>query len=714
MSLALGTAALLGFPGYQDPRAIGPSVLRPKDTSRICRVPLFSDAALNQYGEVLTASYTPPAACSAAKALAVILDVEGAVTGVQFDRAGALWLAGVELLRTTTPEPDATGIRWQIERDLSEYAPLFASPSNATLQIPNLVDSTYTGVLYLNVTLTFFMGPGSPKGLVEQAPAEARAPDKAPPFRSSAWHTAQTPRTDGTGAVLVAPPAGQTVVVPLADPTLTSNPWNAMGLAGNQSKNATIKLPRRNVRAARIDLYASGHACEEFWYTNVPDKYMNATGACGGGAYRELQLRIDGTMAGALPPFPVIYTGGVCPLLWRPLTGIHSFNIPPYQFDMGPYLGLLNDGRPHEISITVFGNGPQGSWFVDPVMVATSEEDDGALPLGGTPPTVSATPPAVHVTPSRPGGKGSNQAWRFVTSASSAFVATGELRAADGSFAETHTVRASVQADNDNLLTPAGGLTVGTSTATTHREIASAARRFAAEGGGGAAGGSSGGQEEDAQAQARARKWESRVHYPYRVADTMVQDAKSFQLDGAVTYGIERSEASSADGDAAATSAAAVLAPFWWPPAAAESSQGDGGSDDGGDGEKPLKWSISAESVASYNRSTSPDRTPGPQSGAASQRFESAAACVARSKAARDGNVTRHDATDSCPGSPARTRLCSAYDECAAPPPTSSHAFSAHPASMTSMTTAAAAQHPHPLLIRRPRRNASTFVVVAS
>ena len=48
-------------------------------------------------------------------------------------------------------------------------------------------------------------------------------------------------------------------------------------------------------------------------------------------------------MAGLLFPFPVIYTGGVCPLLWRPLTGLYSFNVPPYQFDLAPFLGLLND-----------------------------------------------------------------------------------------------------------------------------------------------------------------------------------------------------------------------------------------------------------------------------------------------------------------------------------------------------------------------------------
>ena len=47
---------------------------------------------------------------------------------VQFDRYGALWLGGVELLRTPTPEPDPAGIQWTVQRDVTDYAALFASP----------------------------------------------------------------------------------------------------------------------------------------------------------------------------------------------------------------------------------------------------------------------------------------------------------------------------------------------------------------------------------------------------------------------------------------------------------------------------------------------------------------------------------------------------------------------------------------------------------
>ena len=51
-------------------------------------------------------------------------------------------------------------------------------------------------------------------------------------------------------------------------------------------------------------------------------------------------------LAGAAYPFPVIYTGGVCPLLWRPVSGIHSFNIPPYVFDLTPFAGCASPHLP--------------------------------------------------------------------------------------------------------------------------------------------------------------------------------------------------------------------------------------------------------------------------------------------------------------------------------------------------------------------------------
>lgn len=117
-----------------------------------------------------------------------------------------------------------------------------------------------------------------------------------------------------------------------------------------------------------MDVYASGHGYDEFWYTNIPDPYAKKLGVPGGGAYRELRVFVNDTFAGSVYPFPVIYTGGVNPLLWRPLTGILSFDIPPYRFDLTPFAGILN-GKTSNVTIVLYDDNDQGFWYLDGVFV---------------------------------------------------------------------------------------------------------------------------------------------------------------------------------------------------------------------------------------------------------------------------------------------------------------------------------------------------------
>ena len=93
--------------------------------------------------------------------------------------------------------------------------------------------------------------------------------------------------------------------------------------------------------------------------------------------------------------------------------------MPPYRFDITPFLGLLNDGKPHEIAAKVYGQGEAGTWFLDMVLVgshgcrlkvvpAPRRKDGSAAPapgglaLGGEPSLMSLHPGRVAEAASQP------------------------------------------------------------------------------------------------------------------------------------------------------------------------------------------------------------------------------------------------------------------------------------------------------------------------
>jgi len=60
-------------------------------------------------------------------------------------------------------------------------------------------------------------------------------------------------------------------------------------------------------------------------------------------------------LAGVAWPFPVIFTGGVVPGLWRPIVGIDAFDLKEDEIDITPWLPLLCDGHSHNFSMRVLG-----------------------------------------------------------------------------------------------------------------------------------------------------------------------------------------------------------------------------------------------------------------------------------------------------------------------------------------------------------------------
>ncbi|WP_328497959.1 peptide-N4-asparagine amidase A [Streptomyces sp. NBC_00414] len=306
------TAARLADPpaefgtDWHDPLTAAPPVTRPAGTS--CEVTV-AEARFRDFTPYKGA-YAPPHGCGD-RWSKVVLRLDGKVKGRQYDRLGYLHIGGVEVFRTSTPQPSPDGIEWSVEKDVTRYSDTFRAGHDVEMLIGNVVDDTYTGIIDVKVTLTFY-----PAG--KQHTAEAAAtPDR---------------------------------VLTLQDGTLTT--------------------PRNSERiVAEVYATGSGGGCEEYWYLTVPDAAPYSCKA-GDGPYREVQVEVDGELAGIAAPFPTVWTGGWSnPFLWYVIPGPRAFDIKPVEYDLTPFAGLLNDGRPHRIDVSVVGVPEGQSGWSTPVNV---------------------------------------------------------------------------------------------------------------------------------------------------------------------------------------------------------------------------------------------------------------------------------------------------------------------------------------------------------
>ncbi|CAH1445876.1 unnamed protein product [Lactuca virosa] len=105
---------------------------------------------------------------------------------------------------------------------------------------------------------------------------------------------------------------------------------------------------------AVLELYVLFHGEDEFWYMNPLGSYIETNHLAterAHGAYREVLVTIDGQLVGSVVPFLVIFTGGINPLFWEPVVSIGAFDLPTYDIDFTPLLGILLDNKNHPIGL---------------------------------------------------------------------------------------------------------------------------------------------------------------------------------------------------------------------------------------------------------------------------------------------------------------------------------------------------------------------------
>ncbi|KAI9373319.1 peptide N-acetyl-beta-D-glucosaminyl asparaginase amidase A-domain-containing protein [Aspergillus egyptiacus] len=292
--------------------------------------------------------------------------------GRQFDRLAHMYLGDIEVFRTSTAEPTRDGIIWSYIKDLSQYNVLWKERQKIIFELGNLVNDLYTGSFNVTVTAHF-----SHKNNIKTAD----------------------------------------IVLPISAGNSERNLSSAFNFPSQEAK-VFHKFTSTASRAV-VSISACGQATEEFWWSNVfssdTETFDSAAGELYGySPFREIQLYVDGIIAGVIWPFPVIFTGGVAPGFWRPIVGTDAFDLRAPEIDISPFLPLLTDGAYHSFEIKIVGldvsddgtatlsNTVNSYWVVSGNIFLYLSDDADAKSLytasTGQAPEVIAPVPTVSIT----------------------------------------------------------------------------------------------------------------------------------------------------------------------------------------------------------------------------------------------------------------------------------------------------------------------------
>lgn len=230
--------------------------------------------------------------------------------GIQYDRVFEIYLRNAPLLSSSTSEGvgEGTRVHWHIETDVSQFASWLKSDQPITGILNNAHWDGYFGIFNVRLTLSYYS-------------VDAQHPEIAAP--------------DYIGAVY---PSG-----PDARPHVDTHGLSGYAGFDFNSFEREVSLPvsdlPRNLVSLVADLRAQGHGPnEEFWW---------------GEGKRQVELLIDGQVAGFAPLYPVLFTGANGPGNWMPIPSPRAYHLDPYRVDLTPFVGRLVDGRPHTFTLRI-------------------------------------------------------------------------------------------------------------------------------------------------------------------------------------------------------------------------------------------------------------------------------------------------------------------------------------------------------------------------
>jgi hypothetical protein len=311
--------------------------LVPRPPEQPCVAPLFSNYQFAHFSDdSQTFQFTPPENCSGPWEKVVLEADFSENAGVQFDRTAIIYLGNLNLYFGTTPEPLSTVTNtWHVERDITDYSAALSTAQQGTVILINCTTdcpptpNPLNGVFTVNARIEFYPaqrgrgnGQHGPQGWGQGSWGQG-TPDQVLP--------------------LVQTNSGGSVSLPA-----TLQPGDQL--------STTFTLPTNTVQAY-LDVLTENQFIDETWWGCFPNNLSSISEVygCGNTNFRETEVTIDGQPAGISPVSPWVFTGDL-PDVWMPIPGAQTLDLVPYRVNLTPFAGLLSNGQPHTVALSVFND----------------------------------------------------------------------------------------------------------------------------------------------------------------------------------------------------------------------------------------------------------------------------------------------------------------------------------------------------------------------
>ncbi|SSD60384.1 uncharacterized protein SCODWIG_02145 [Saccharomycodes ludwigii] len=279
----------------------------------------------------------------------IYLELKTFVNGTQYDRLLHVFINNITIWRSSTVEPfNRTDIHSRSVKDITKYIKLFKNNKELEMvfQLDNIVTAKLDGVFSVELNVNYY---NLTKENYDEQTTESEKflkdvlLDHVNPYSSPDF---------------LEPLISTQRITPLLyyPHTQIQRPYS------HSLKPFIESLDPKNTIKISAEVFLNGNAAEEFWYSNVLDKYAGRFSKqghelLGHGPMRTLNVYLTTEppnkslksdkgqnprkLIHSVIPNPTIFTGGISPPLWKPVVSIGAFDLTPILIDLTPYMNEL-------------------------------------------------------------------------------------------------------------------------------------------------------------------------------------------------------------------------------------------------------------------------------------------------------------------------------------------------------------------------------------